>query len=102
MVCVLGKARTKIITRNLLRARYPARKTAKPAGICFHDLRFTFATRLVQSGIDLYVVKELLGHKTITMKMRYAHHFPESLRRGVEVLDTWGTKRGTVNKKELR
>ena len=53
----------------------------------FHDLRHTFATRLVQNGVDLYKVKELLGHKTITMTMRYAHHYPESLRSSVEVLD---------------
>ena len=53
----------------------------------FHDLRHSFATRLVQNGVDLYKVKELLGHKTITMTMRYAHHYPESLRSSVEVLD---------------
>ncbi|MEW6215523.1 MAG: tyrosine-type recombinase/integrase [Nitrospirota bacterium] len=47
----------------------------------------TFDTRLVQNGVDLYKVKELLGHKTINMTMRYAHHFPESLRSSVEVLD---------------
>ncbi len=88
-----GKASTKINVRNLLRAFYAARETAKLTDVRFHDLRHTFATRLVQSGIDLYVVKELLGHKTITMTMRYAHHFPESLRHGVEVLDTWGQKK---------
>lgn len=53
----------------------------------FHDLRHTFATRLVQNGVDVFKVKELLGHKTITMTMRYAHHYPESLRSSVEVLD---------------
>lgn len=47
----------------------------------------TFATRLAQNGVDLYKVKELLGHKTITMTMRYAHHYPESLRGSFEVLD---------------
>jgi len=56
----------------------------------FHDLRHSSATRLVQSGVDLYVVKELLGHKTITMTMRYAHHYPESLRHDVDVLDGFG------------
>jgi integrase len=55
----------------------------------FHDLRHTFATRLVQNGVDLYKVKKLLGHKTIAMTMRYAHHCPESLRSSIEVLDNW-------------
>jgi integrase len=54
----------------------------------FHDLRHTFATRLVQNGVDLYKVKELLGHKTIVMTMRYSHHYPESLRSSVEMLDS--------------
>jgi integrase len=53
----------------------------------FHDLRHTFATRLVQNGVDQYKVKELLGHKTVAMTVRYAHHYPESLRSGIAVLD---------------
>jgi integrase len=52
-----------------------------------HDMRHTFATRLVQNGVDLYKVQKLLGHKSITMTQRYAHHYPESLRSSVEVLD---------------
>jgi len=80
-------AGTLMHARNLLRAFYAARKMAGLEDVRFHDLRHTFATRLVQSGIDLYVVKELLGHKTLKMTMRYAHHYPESLRHGVDVLD---------------
>jgi integrase len=58
----------------------------------FHDLRHTFATRLVQAGVDLYKVQRLLGHKSPIMTQRYAHHYPESLRDGVEILDHMGTK----------
>lgn len=53
----------------------------------FHDLRHTFATRLVQAGIYIYKVSKLLGHKDIRMTERYSHHYPESLREGVDVLD---------------
>jgi integrase len=57
----------------------------------FHDLRHTFATRLVQAGVDIYKVQRLLGHKSPIMTQRYAHHYPESLRDGVEILDRVGT-----------
>jgi integrase len=60
---------------------------AKIENFRLHDCRHTFATRLVQNGVDLYKVKELLGHKTLAMTMRYAHHYPESLRSSVELLD---------------
>ncbi|HSE58524.1 MAG TPA: site-specific integrase [Nitrospiraceae bacterium] len=73
--------------RDLLRAFYPAMKKAKIERFRFHDLRHTFATRLVQAGVDLYTVQKLGRWKTISMVMRYAHHHPESLRAGIEVLD---------------
>lgn len=72
---------------------------ARRAGISdfrFHDLRHTFATRLIQAGRDLYEVQKLLGHKSPSMTQRYAHHWPESLRHAVEVLDS--TKTGTVQR----
>ncbi len=66
-------------------------ETAKKAGIKdfkFHDLRHTFATRLAQAGIEIYKISKLLGHKDISMTQRYAHHCPESLRDGVEILES--------------
>lgn len=54
----------------------------------FHDLRHTFASHLVMSGHDLYTVKELLGHKDITMTMRYSHLSPTHKRKAVESLDS--------------
>lgn len=58
----------------------------------FHDLRHTFATRIVQLGEDLYKVQRLLGHKSPTMTQRYSHHSSESLRGSVDVLDSLAPK----------
>ena len=73
--------------RNLLRAFYPAMRKADITRFRFHDLRHTFATRLIQAGVDVYTVQKLGRWKTISMVLRYAHHQPESLRAGAEVLD---------------
>ena len=79
--------KTHITLRNLSRAFQKTRDRAGIPGFRFHDLRHTFATRLVQKGVDLYKVQRLLGHKSPTTTQRYAHHCPESLRDGVRVLD---------------
>jgi site-specific recombinase XerD len=38
-------------------------------------------------GVDLYRVKELLGHKDLTMTQRYSHLAPDSLRGAVNILE---------------
>lgn len=53
----------------------------------FHDLRHTFASYLVASGVDIVTVKELLGHADIKMTMRYAHSAPESKVKAVAGLE---------------
>ena len=50
-----------------------ALKKAGLGRIRFHDLRHTFASQLVMSGVDIVTVKDLLGYKTIKMTMRYSH-----------------------------
>ena len=61
-------------------------KDAKVEDFRFHDLRHDFASQLVMHGVDLYRVKELLGHGSIAMTERYAHLAPEALAEAVEVL----------------
>ncbi|MBI4400389.1 MAG: tyrosine-type recombinase/integrase, partial [Nitrospirae bacterium] len=82
-----NQAGNRLDARDLLRAFYAARRKAGIERFRFHDLRHTWATRLIQNGVDLYTVQRLGRWKTITMVMRYAHHYPESLRAGAEVLD---------------
>jgi integrase len=79
---------TRITNRNLERAFKGAMKKAKIEGLRFHDLRHTFASRLAMAGKDLYLIQKLMGHREPRMVQRYAHHSVESLRNGIEVLET--------------
>ncbi|MBF0252550.1 MAG: site-specific integrase [Candidatus Omnitrophica bacterium] len=63
-----------------------ALKCAKITNCRFHDLRHTFASHLVMEGIDLVTVKELMGHKSIRMTMRYSHLSQDHKIKAVQVL----------------
>jgi integrase len=85
-----SEAGTKRDGPNLRRAFRLIVKKSRLDDFHFHDLRHTFATRMVQAGVDLYKVQRLLGHKSPQMTQRYAHHYPESLRDGVDALEVTG------------
>lgn len=55
----------------------------------FHDLRHTFATMAVSSGVDIKTVSVLLGHADPAMTLRvYADSLEDSKRAGMEKLDS--------------
>ncbi len=87
-----GKRRT-----QLQKGFSAARKNSGLIGLHFHDLRHTFASHWVMNGGDLYVLRDLLGHKSITMTQRYAHLCPAYKRAVVDRLDNiWDSpKQGT-------
>lgn len=53
----------------------------------FHDLRHTAASHMVMRGRPLKEVQEVLGHKSFSMTLRYAHLSPKHLRSAVESLN---------------
>lgn len=73
--------------QDVKRSFKTALKRSRIRDFKFHDLRHTFASHLVMAGVDLTTVKELLGHKTLIMTLRYAHLSPSHKLRAVEVLD---------------
>ena len=62
----------------------------------FHDLRHTFASHLVMARVDITTVSKLLGHKSLTMTLRYAHLAPNHLQNAVNMLNITGEEKRTA------
>lgn len=71
-----------VVTRSF----YPALAEAGIEDFHWHDLRHTFASRLVMAEVDLPTVRDLMGHKSIQMTLRYSHLSPAHTRKAVNKL----------------
>ena len=76
------------------------RDAARDAGlrrrVTPHVLRHSFATHLLELGVDVTVVKTLLGHKSLVTTERYVHVSTEQLLRTRSPFDLLGTKKARV------
>jgi integrase len=58
-------------------------KRASISRFRWHDLRHYLASRLVQRGVPLNTVRDLLGYSSVAMSLRYAHLAPDQRREAV-------------------
>ena len=90
MVFVEADGRDYASERRRNRITAVTTKAMRDAGIddaSYHSLRHTAAAWMVQAGISLYEVQQVLGHATPVMTQRYAHLQPGHLLRAVNAVD---------------
>ncbi len=72
---------------SVKRAFQSARKRAGLPDLRIHDLRHTFASRLIDRGMPDRIVQKLLGHSSPGMTVRYTHPSEDAFRLAVQGLE---------------
>lgn len=88
--------------RPVARMRRAFASSLRAAGIAdfhWHDLRHTAASWMVQRGVPLAVVRDILGHSDIKLTSRYAHVAPSQKREAVEAIGDHWSPAGAVEKR---
>ena len=84
-VRTLGDDRVFPLSKGRLRGGWErATEAAGLDGLVIHELRHVAASWLVQSGVPLRTVAEILGQKTLAMVMRYSHMAPDHLKESMD------------------
>ena len=75
--------------KDIKKAWSTALEKANIENFRFHDLRHTFATRLIEKNIDIVVAKELMGHADISTTMIYVHSDADRKKNAINVIDDY-------------
>ena len=72
---------------SLKKAHLAAIKRSKVERFRLYDLRHTFASRMAAAGVDLITLRDLLGHTSLAMTMRYAHGNEQNRRDAISKME---------------
>ena len=76
--------------KRLKTVRFWFDKAVEDAGISdctFHSLRHTFAVSLGKKNVNIRVIQELLGHKDLSVTLRYTHLLPGAKEQAIQMLN---------------
>ncbi len=79
----------KLSTRNIQKIIYKAAVRANLRNVHTHTLRHSFATHLLESGVDIRKIQKLLGHTNLSTTQIYTHVSNEELKKIKSPIDSF-------------